>query len=696
MKSKLLGGVAVAAMLVNGQAWAQGSETEQVLITAGRPTSVGKLDAPLRDQPQNVTVVVRDTLDTLGVPRLEDLSYLTVGVQTTAPDRNVYNNGFFVRGFNNAPVITDGYYANSGPFGSYALQDLSTVESIEILRGPAALLYGQGNPGGIINLTTKAPLMAFGLSAEANFSDIGKRRLSADVTGPIGDSGIAFRMQGVVEDSDTFRDFVSNERILLAPAVSVAIGETVDLRFNYIYDNFRFTPDRGPAFIPELIHELPIDRNLAEPWLPKTRVIVQQLRAQADWHITEEWTARAGYFRYWNRNDGSSHEVYLSGLTPDTTLVERYYDLFRDPDQNKGTKDMITFQLFGHASTFGLRHTLSAAYDRITDESNYFIEEGVLPSIDYTNPVYSGGPAPEVFPAFEGANRSENDAFYIQDLIAIGERWKLMLGIRHDTIRQEGFFDAAYSIPSGEDTFSKTTPRVGVVFEPNPLLQLYGSYSTAFVPLSGTDFFGKTFEPEESRSFEIGARQQIGENLLLTGAIYDIEKDNILVADPVNIFFNINAGTARSQGAELELQGRLTPNWRVGAGVAYTDARITESADPFFPEGDRLPGASRWMLMLNSRYDVDTGLLQGLRLGGNIAYGDKRPYSIPNNGDSLDAYTRVDVFASYPLGRTELQLNVNNLFDERIQLANGYGLVQFDQPRTVFLTLRYRMGSLTQ
>jgi iron complex outermembrane receptor protein len=692
MRGRLLCGVAVAALL-SGDAWAQ-DDTEEVLITASRPTSVGKLDAPLRDQPQNVTVVVRDTLDTLGAPRLEDLGYLTVGVQAVAPALGVFNNGFFIRGFNGAPVITDGYYANSGFDGSYSMQDLSTVESIEILRGPAALLYGQGNPGGIVNLTTKQPLQQFGLGVEANWSDIGKRRLSADVTGPIGDTGIGVRMQGVVEDSDTFRDFVSNERLLLAPAIAAQIGDRVDLRFNYTYDNFRYTPDRGPGSIPELIENLPIERNLAEPWLPKTRTITQEVRAQADFRITEEWTARAGYFAHWYHFDGSSAEVYFGALIPGTTLVERYYDLFRDSDQNKKWNDMLSFQLFGHANTFGLRHTLSAAYDRVYSESNYFIEEGVMDPIDYTNPVYSTGPAPEVFPAFEGANTSVTDAFYLQDLIEIGAQWKVLLGVRHDEITQEGFLDAGYSLSTGEGTFSRTTPRVGIVFEPNELTTIYGSYSTAFVPLLGTTFDGDTFKPEESRSFEIGIRRQIGESLLLTGAIYDIKKENILVADPVHEFFNINAGTAKSQGVELELQGRITANWRVSAGVAYTDARITESADPLFPEGDRLPGASEWTLLLNSRYDFDGGMLQGLRIGGNIAYGGERPFSIPNDGLELDAYTRVDVFASYPIRNAEIQLNVNNLFDERIQLANGYGLVQFDAPRTVLLTLRYRMGSL--
>jgi iron complex outermembrane receptor protein len=695
MRGRLLCGAAVMALL-GGDAWAQDTESEEVLITASRPTSVGKLDAPLRDQPQNVTVVVRDTLDTLGAPRLEDLGYLTVGVQPTAPDRGVYNNSFFVRGFNGAPVITDGYYANSGPFGSYSLQDLSTVESIEILRGPAALLYGQGNPGGIVNLTTKQPLQQFGLGVEANWSDIGQRRLSADVTGPIGDTGIGFRMQGVVEDSDTFRDFVSNERLLLAPALAAQIGDRIDLRFNYTYDNFRYTPDRGPSRIPELIENLPIERNLAEPWLPKTRTIVQQVRAQADVQITEEWTARAGYFAYWNRFDGRSEEVYLGGLIPDTTLVDRYYDVFPE-DWNKGSNDMFSFQLFGHADTFGLRHTISAAYDRISSESNYYIEEGFLDPIDYTNPVYSTGPAPDEFPfLYEGAGTSVTDAFYIQDLIDIGTQWKVLLGVRHDEITQEGFFDAGYTLSSGEASFSRTTPRFGVVFEPNGLTAIYGSYSTAFVPLLGTDFNGNTYKPEESRSFELGVRRQIGESMLLTAAIYDIKKENILVTDPVNILFNINAGTAQSQGVELELQGRITANWRVSAGVAYTDARITESADPLFPEGDRLPGASEWMLLLNSRYDFGSGTLQGLRIGGNIAYGSDRPFSIPNDGLSLDAYTRVDLFASYPIRNFELQLNVNNLLDERIQLANGYGLVQFDAPRTILLTLRYRMGSLMQ
>lgn len=685
-----------AAIATSASAADRDAETvDEVIVTANRPTSVGKLDAALRDLPQNVSVVTREVLDTFGKPRLEDLAFSTVGIQPVAPALGVTNYGFFVRGFNGAPVITDGYYSSVNAFGSVGIQDMSLFESAEVLRGPASLLYGQGNPGGIVNLRTKQPRSELGSQVSTYFDHHGARRVEGDVTGALSANADA-RLVGVFEDSDSHRDFVSHDRVLIAPSLAVGITDNVDLRLNYVYDRLDYIADNGPGTNPDLIQHLNLERSISEPWLPATRALNRSARVELDWQVSSDWTARVGYFAHTLRTPNGSSEIDAIDTIAGTTLVNRWYTQTTGP-KNGAEDSMLTVQLLGKFATGELAHTFTAAIDYIDNRTKYDYEVNEIRPIDYLRPEFSNGPT-LLIPLFagEGAFKSYVKAAYMQDLVEISDRWKVLVGLRKDEIVTRGYADAAAAQFTQESDESAVTPRAGIAFEALPSLTLYGSFSEAFVPLIGTDRFNRPFEPEESRSFEIGARQQFGDSLLLTAAIFDIEKKNIIVVDPADTNFNVNAGVATSQGVEIEMAGRLTRELRVIAGLAFTDAEISESVDPiFFPEGDRLPAAAEWSALLGIRYEPT--LLRGLELGGNVSYASSRPYVVPNVESDLDSYTRVDVYAAYALyEQLELQLNVQNVTNERVLLANGYGLVQFDTPRTYALTMRYKFGSLTR
>lgn len=674
---------------------------DTIIVTANRPTTVGKLDVPLREQPQNVSVITRETLDDFGKPRLQDIAYATVGLQPVALQQGAQSYGFFLRGFNGAPVIVDGYYSSNNQFGSVGIVDMATVESAEVLRGPAALLYGQGNPGGVVNLTTKQPLDRFGASALFNLDQYGARRLEADITSPIAE-GIGARVVGVYENSETFRRFIDQDRRLISPRVTAKIGGLAEIRLQYTYDDFRFTPDNGPGINPDLVANLPVRRSVQEPGLPKNRAVNKTFRAEADVNFAPGWKARVGYYDHNSTQPRGNLEID-PGSTISGTLIARDLITTIDADNNGAKDDMLTGQILGDFTTGPLRHRLTVAGDLIHNSSKYDYAYYSFTPIDYANPVYTPGPivADPANLQFDGqgAFKSKVRAVYAQDLISIGEHLKVLVGLRHEKIETLGFADADATIPAGTQTSAKrTTPRFGVVYDTKSGLTFYGSYSQAFVPQYGLSRTNEPFQPEMSRSYEVGLRKQFGEDMMLTAAVYDIRKKNILVVDPADTNFNINAGVARSRGFEAELQGRVAPGWRIALGLAYTDAKIIRSVDPaFFPEGDRLPAAAKWSGLVNSTYTVQEGALEGLKLGGNLSYTGRRPYMLPNVAPTLDAYAKIDVFASYTIADTvELQLNVNNLSDERILLANGYGRVQFDQPRTVILTARWKLGALAE
>jgi iron complex outermembrane receptor protein len=534
------------------------------------------------------------------------------------------------------------------------------------------------------------------LSADTIFDDHGGRRFEGDITGRLA-GPLDGRFVAVIEDGDTFKDFIEHKRTLLAPQIAAQLGDRVRVRAQYTYDNFRYVPDNGPGINEDLIFRLPVERSVQEPDLGFVRAVNQQARLDIDVALATNWTLRFGAFGHRSRLPDGNAEI-----DPDVTLFDttigRVYITTIEPGNNGAEDGMLTLQVLGRFDTGPLAHNMTAAIDSIDNRSKFDYAYYEFAPLDYAAPRYTRGrvvPAPDsLLFSGEGAFKSTIEAAYFQDLIGIGDRWKLLVGARRENIKTTGYADPAAKIETNKTDASKTTPRFGVVYDFDDSLTFYASYSEAFVPNYGLSFAGEPFEPEQSRSYEIGMRKQIGNHLLLTTALYDIEKENILVVDPQHDAFNINAGVARSKGVEAELQGRLTDNWRASLGAAYNDAEITKSSDELFPVGDTLPAAAHLSALANSRYSF-TGALEGLTLGANASYTGSRPYMLPNTQRDLDAYVNVNVFATYAITDAfEVQLNVNNLTDERILLANGYGRVQFEPTRTVIASFRYRMGSL--
>lgn len=670
------------------------SEVEEIIVLSRQPTGVGKLDAALRDQPQNVSIISRDMLDNFGKPRLEDISYATIGVQAGAPQYGVTNRGFFTRGFNGGTVVVNGYYSSNGAFGSSGTYDMATVESVEILRGPAAILYGQGNPAGVINLSTKQPRADFGLSLNSFVDSHGAKRLEFDTTGAIS-SVVDGRLVAVLEDSDSFRDFVYQKRKLLMPSLTFNLDE-VTLRAQYTYDDLSYIPDNGPGFNGDLIANLDVERNIGEPWQPASTALGKELRLEGDWDFAPGWTARLGYFEHKTTRPDGLYEIDADCTVGDPncfgsgsgTVVDRVYIATVVPEYNRNTHSMITGQLLGKFATGNIEHTLIAAVDSIESKGGVDYDYGTLGPLDYENPEYSPS-RPSLPTGFLGGGASGIDveAAYFQDLMSLGTQWKLLLGIRRDEITNKRYTSPAGDTVSTVTKDTKNTPRFGVVFEPTEDMTWFASYSEAFSPLRGINRFGETFKPEDSRSFEVGLRKEIQDRMLLTLSLFDIEKKNIIVVDPVDTNFNINAGVAVSRGIEIELKGQLTDKLWINSGIAYTDAKISESSDSAFPEGDQLPGASPVTIVIGPRYEFENGFA----IGGNLAYGSEREYKVPNSEPTLDAYTRIDLYARYDFANgINVQVNLNNLTDERIMLANGYGRAYFDLPRTVSMNLRYQ------
>jgi outer membrane receptor protein involved in Fe transport len=283
----------------------------------------------------------------------------------------------------------------------------------------------------------------------------------------------------------------------------------------------------------------------------------------------------------------------------------------------------------------------------------------------------------------------------VNDLIQLGPLWKLQLGLRHDRIETLGYADAVFTVGDRQQE-SKTTPSIGVVWQPTATRAYFASFTRSFLPQFGRNRLGQILQPEEGRSVEVGLKHEILERrLALTASLFQIDKSNILQTDPLDPCCNINGGSARSRGGEIELQGRPWAGGEIQLGVGLADARWTLSNS--FPVGARLPGASpvtaTAALKQRTGDHVMPWLPAGSWLSGTVSYGSAREWTPLTDPVRLPAYVRLDLGVGLALGSdAEVQFNVKNVLDDRTVQANGYGLVAPDVPRTFGVTLRWAMG----
>jgi iron complex outermembrane recepter protein len=696
--------IALMGVLQPGTAWSQedanakpASPTvlDAVIVNAVRQkATVTRQDAELRDLPQAVTIIQQQQLEERAITRIEDIAYSTVNLQPVAPFLGGLSLGFYTRGFNGSSVLIDGYNAGVVSSNSQNVYDLVSIERIEVLRGPASVLFGQGNPGGVINLSFKRPTNEFGFAGEAQFDQFGQRRLTADLNTPLSDT-LLLRTMASVEDSEEFREFSQTKRNFVMPAFRWAPTQDTTIDAAYGLGRYKFRADRGYGYaVEKLVRFMPVRQSLVDPWLGLTEFESDTLRIEAEHRLDKDWAITAAWFDNRQRIPINPLIQYSSSEDLNDSIIDRSYRVAFG-DQNYQNDRTASLRLKGALTFFDTKHQLLIGADSVKARYGYFANQGEVSSIDFRNPVRSSGP---IRPAdtfeFSGNAGSETTAFYVNDLVSIGDQWKIQLGLRYDRLKT----DSLYSDESGDyfdfQELSKTTPSFGVVYQPTLTTSIYASYTTSFVPQLGADRLGVSLRPEKGTSVELGAKQELFDRrVFVTAAVFNIEKSDVVTIDAEDTDFLKNGGTARSRGFEVEFGGRPTPGWEVRGGVGMADAEWTQSND--FVVGSRLVGAPRFTGALGFTYRPQAeGWLGDTWFAPNLAYASEREWNPNGSAYKLPAYTRLDLAAGWSEGNWELQLNLKNATDERIVLANGFGVAASDTPRAFGVTVRYRMGSL--
>ncbi|WP_032812724.1 TonB-dependent siderophore receptor [Acinetobacter proteolyticus] len=572
----------------------------------------------------------------------------------------------------------------------------AAVEQVEVLKGPASLLYGIMDPGGVVNVITKKPettqkteFSVYGSSFAAGKNGLGA---SLDTTGSISDSNFAYRFIADHSDADYWRNFGNLKQTLIAPSLGWDNGQT-KVNLSYQYRDFDVPFDRSTIFDPKTKQALPISKyqRLDEAFNQmKGEAHLAQLLV--DHQLNDNWSAHLGYS--YNYETYDANQLRVTKLNTANHTVTRRTDATLNAESVDSNAQAY---LNGSVNLLGLKHDLQIGSD--IEYRKYFrpdMVRGDTSTLDYLNPKFGTVEASQNIVASDSdqTDKLHTYGFYMQDAIHLNENWIAVLGGRYLNYQQT----AGRGRPFKENTNTKDDawlPHAGLVYQWNDQLSFYGSYteslkpSSSIAPLGGDAVIDAHVKPEQAKSYEVGAKYEFNERIKANFALYDIKKRNVLakVTNPSSNEVELHTtGAVRSKGAELDLTGRLTDQLDATLTYAYTDAKVTE--DELGLQGNRLSNVARDTASLALAYNYGELYHGKLRLGLSGNYVGKRAGDSENSFE-LPEYALANAFVSYDTTiakqAVNFQFNLNNIFDKTYYTAsvNNLAVSQGDSRQAV-------------
>lgn len=672
---------AIAGALFSNLVIAQSDvQTDETIVITGQSftdykvdTSVGAMrtDATLLETPQSVSVIPEIVLEeqlatTLGDALVNDSS---VSQGTKKWNREE----FTLRGFELSS--STGYLRNGHPQFSHYMQPIETLERIEVLKGPSGLLYGQSEPGGLINMVTKKPTHQPMVNVGTDIDDLGSTRYHIDASGALNESGsLRGRTVMVKQDTESSRTFADGsnqerDRFLGYVVVEGDISDWGLWSAHYERTHDKAQLDSGAWLDSEgnVIGSSDLIRDMSWAFIDNE---VENIGADFSYFINHDWTLSTSY----NYQEMSRHRFdSLPGTTTDTATDGSY--VIKPFDRHdKWKHHTFHVDLNGDFSAFGMEHqTLFGVNGKLSSYSQHRVNansQTIVPG--------QGTPSYPDFDANATARRVKTESqyygVYAHDLMTINDQWQLLAGIRFDK-NYEDDLDADGNVETkGVGDASAFSPKFGIIYHPAPNGSIYANYSESFTPLSADVLSDGTlvrFDPEESRQYELGTKWELFDNdLMLTGAIFDIEKSNILIDefDSNNEQITTQGGKQRHRGAEAGAQGRIGDQWFVMASATYLDAEYTEHDQDL--KGKTPTNVPEWSSSVWTRYSVTDYTALNL---GMIYQGDR--WADTGNTIKMDAYTRFDAGASHQVksGNVtwDFRFNIENLFDKEYFVGSG-------------------------
>ncbi|MEJ8757166.1 TonB-dependent receptor [Pontibacter sp. H259] len=651
----------------------QASETalSEVVVTASRSgefvqpigSTATKMEAPLKSVPQSVQIISRRAMDQMQVVRLDDAMRNVSGV-TMETGFGGRTDIFQIRGFRTS---TESIFKNGFRNSVRTFRETANIQQIEVMKGPASVLYGVSDPGGMVNITTKKPTAFTFHDIQFTANSFGQYRPAIDFGGALNDNKtLKYRMNAVFENGDTYRDFVSTKRFFVAPALTYDFSERTSLTVEAEYLDHDQASDRGIVAINKVIADVPTNRSIGEPdnrGKHQNRLVQYNLQHR----FSDIFSLRhASNFTYSSeerkvveflgipKNDDTNSKV--------TRRLQDQYNFERNyATQNELYATFNTGTALEHKTVLGVE-LASSMFDIWYNRANY-------DTLDIYNPKYNKRPKPTKL-AFGDDYRDNTKLYgvYVQDFLSVTQRIKVLLGARYDVWDLEKVskkLDKTTNTFSRETTTQRNTafnPRAGLLIEVFGPLSVYGNWSKGFQPEVGRTKDGESFEPVTSDLYEGGLKSGLANDRInIKAAYFNVTRRNVPVADPTDAAYNIQVGKVRSEGFEADVTGELAKGLNVIGTYSFTDARIVEDTKPA-NKGIRFRGVSKHSGSLWATYELQNGNLKGLGIGGGFTSFGDRPVDATDSF-RLPGYTRFDASLFYDNHRYHVAINVKNLTD---------------------------------
>jgi iron complex outermembrane recepter protein len=664
---------------------------------ATQSATATKTDTPVLTTPQSISIVPKDQVVDQGAQNLTEALRYTPGVTIQSFGANAFFDSFKIRGFD-APRYLDGLRLPADTT-TFAIPRIETygLERIEVLKGPSAALYGQSDPGGLVNMVSKRPTATPQNEIVGSFGSFDRFQGAFDIGGPIDKKGeFLYRIVGLGRDSNTQTDFVQDNKLFIAP--SFTWRPTLDTSFTLL-SQYQKVENKGYqqyvtgqiSFLPNPNGQIPYSRYLGIPGADGYN-LEQFAIGYAFEHRFDNNLQFRQNLRYTEvSNDLAS--VRTEGMVTNR-LVARTYNYVKANASNIALDN----QLQADFATGPLTHKVLLGFDYFNLRANTdYRSQGIAP-IDAYNPVYNTpAPSSASIPPFILRDDTQSQAgLYLQDQIKL-DRWTLTLSGRQDWV-STGFTSRASYPPAGvyaRDDQAQTG-RIGLNYLFDVGLSPYVSYSTSFTPNLGADLAGNSFKPTTGEGAEIGVKfKPNGSNFMVTAALFDIQQQDILTTSPIDPFFSVQTDAVRVRGVELELRGNLTREFEIVGGYSHLDPKVTSSIAGY--AGKYMLNTAQDQASLWGKYNWYDGPLAGLGLGLGVRYVGET-YGDNLNTFVVPAYALVDAAVSYDFSYLrhdwkgwKAQLNVTNLGNHYYVASclTGLAYCGLGQARTVLGTLRY-------
>ncbi|HYD80648.1 MAG TPA: TonB-dependent siderophore receptor [Paucimonas sp.] len=684
--------------------------------------SIGKTEAVLRDIPQAATVINRAVLDAQNAASLTQALRNVPGITISAGEGGAIGDNINLRGFSaRTDIYIDGFRDRS----QYS-RDTFALDAVEVLKGPASMLFGRGSTGGVINQVSKKPSLKPRSEVTASIGTDSYYRTTLDLNRQLSETA-AFRVAAFGQDVKSTRDVVHDRDWGIAPSVRFGIGTPTEITVSALVQRNRDLPDYGfPVITTNGVGSVrkPIDAP-ANKFYGYTDDYFNQsvnvLNAVVQHKLTPDLTLR-------NQTSFSHSTIEAQPSPLSSNSIRRVGEprasatnpaSFRDPlenllapreDRNRHLRDKSLFNqtdLVAKIKAGDVVHTVTTGLEIGRDE--YHEDRYIWNTATADREINLGNPVNGTRKGSRALTRTvettaDTVAVYVNDQIDLNKQWKLVGGLRWDRFEVETALQK-HPLPAGfpadttaavaPKTDTMLTPRAGVLYQPNDTQSFYVSYGASFNPSAETVTQSSNtaaLDPEKNRSYEAGAKLDLlGGNLTVNGAVFRIEKTNARMRDGLGSV-QVLGGKIRVDGFELNVAGRITPEWQVFGGYTFLDGKVAKSPEigTGVDTGIRAEGKTYWntprhTATLWSTYRV----APEWEIGGGVLHSSKRYLNIYETA-LVDGFTRFDATLAYLQKAYDVRLSLQNLGDKKYFETASAGRATPVKGRSATVTLKYR------